>query len=392
MPLTPFQRIAFCLAAPLLCALPAGAQVNISGQASAALLKTGAGPSQYVYNNGRETFTWRLDLFADALLSEHISLAGNFRMLQDEQPNIDLLALRIAEVASTPLSLEVGKIDIPFGNLGARRYPKTNPFLSLPLMREHLTSLRSSAYQLWTADSRYTSSGDGVRLLDQGLYDLGVKAYASAGIFDLYAALTNGTVSATSGYYKGGLNTHHGFGKTFRLAATPAMGLTVGASYAFGPFMNDVTAYGGAYDAYDPLDHQQQTFGADLDFSYGYLSCYGELVHNIWNTGDLFGSDLTATGYSFEAAYILTPRLTVAARAGGLVFNTISTTLYQGGYLPAPYAGTWDRNVFRLEGAVGYRLSREVLVKIVYQWNKTMNNVPQDPHDDLFGIQTAASF
>jgi len=313
-------------------------------------------------------------------------------MLQDEIVHIDLLALRIADIASTPFTLEVGEIEMPFGNLGARRFPKSNPFLTLPLMHEHLTTLRSSDYQLWLLDSRYTSAGNGVHILDQGLYDLGAKVYTSAGMFDFYAAVTNGMISATSGYYQGGLNSHHGFGKTFRIAMTPAIGLTVGVSYAFGPFMHDAAYYGmTVYPNYDPTEYAQRIVGGDIDFSFEHFSLYGQVIYNVWKFGEIYGSDLQATGYSIEGSYTIAPRFSVAARAGGLLFNSVNATAIQNNYASGLYEVNWDNDVFRLEGALGYRLTREVVFKIVYQWNKTMN-VADDPPDNLIGVQTVASF
>jgi hypothetical protein len=382
------RRCALACLGAFLAAAPAAAQLNVTGQASAAYVQSGDGPSQYAYNNGRGTFTWRGDVFADAILSDNISFMSNIRMLQDEVLHVDLLALRFSGIASTPVNAEAGEIDIPFGNLGVRRFPKTNPFLNLPLIYEHLTSLRSSNYMLWVADSRFTAAGDGIHILDGGLYDLGAKVYATFGMFDFFFAVTNGMESATSGYYQGGLNTNRGVGKTFRVAMTPSIGLTLGLSYAFGPFMSEGTYYGVTYD---PLEYQQRIAGADLEFSSGHFSCYGEFVFNTWALADIYGSDLQAAGYTFEAAYTVVPRLSVAARAGGLSFNSISAVLRQSNYIPGPYDGPWDHDQFRLEGSIGYRVSREVLLKAVGVLNRTLG-VASDPPDNVIGIQTVASF
>lgn len=386
-----FLHVAYL--APFVLMSPAGllAQTTITGQASAAFVKSNNGPSQYAFNNGRGTFTWRTDVFVDALLSENITLLGNFRMLQDEIPHVDLLSLRFADIGSSGVTAEAGEIELPFGSLSIRRFPKTNPFLSLPLIYEHLTTLRSSDYELWVLDSRHTIAGNGVRVLDQGLYDLGFKLSASASIFDFTVALTNGMVSATSGYYPGGLNAHGGFGKTFRIAATPMIGLTVGASYAFGPFLKDISYFGASYLHFDPEEYSEQSLGADVEFSYDHFVFYGQIIHNIWKFKEIHGSDLLTTGYSAEGSYTVFPRFSVAARIGGVFFNSINTTVIQTNYTPGLYSGKWDNDVFRFEGALGYRLTREALVKAVYQWNETLG-VAHDPVDNVIGFQTVLSF
>jgi hypothetical protein len=151
--------------------------------------------------------------------------------------------------------------------------------------------------------------------------------------------------------------------------------------------MRDPATYGSAiYPIRDPAEYPQNIIGGDLDFSYEHFSCYGQVVYNVWNLVDAYGSDLKAMGYSFEGAYTVAPRFSIAARAGGLVFNSITATVVQG-----TYTGKWDNDVFRLEGGLGYRVSREVMFKIVYQWNTTMGAAP-DPPDNVFGLQAVASF
>ena len=197
------------------------AQIQVSGQASAGFLKANDGESQYAFNDGKGTFVWRLDLFGDAIVTDNITFLSNFRILQDQVPHIDLLAIRASDIGETGISLQAGQIDIPFGNLGEQRFPKQNPFFDLPLINEHITTLCESDYKVWTLNPEYQIAGNGVSLLDQGLYDLGVKAYGSIGILDYSVALINGMISTTGTYSPNGLDPHNGFGKVLRLAITP---------------------------------------------------------------------------------------------------------------------------------------------------------------------------
>jgi hypothetical protein len=369
-------------------------QVNIGGQASAAFISAENGYSQYAYNGGHSTFAWRGDLFADAELSENIFFLSSARMEQDRELYIDLFAVRCTDLFSLPVNIELGQIDIPFGSLGERRYPKNNPFLSLPLAREHRTTLRISDYELWVADARYTVAGNGMRILDRGLYDIGAKLYGSIGIFDYAIAVTNGMLSATSNYSGNGLNGNDGVGKFVRLAVTPLIGLTIGGSYAHGPFLQEsnsyYSGYGYAYE-YDPAEYTQETFGADIDYSFDHFSFYGEAFFNSWNFEHVYGTSLRATGYSMEGKYTALPRLSFAVRAGGIYFNRISAVTYLPDYSTASYSGTWDHDVTRIELATGYRVSRETLVKMVYQRNIFLK-LSDDPHDDVIGVQTVISF
>ena len=127
------------------------------------------------------------------------------------------------------------------------------------------------------------------------------------------------------------------------------------------------TTYGAGYTAEgDPAKYYQEIFGADLEYSIGHLDFYAEGFHNRWAYADVYGADLKATGASAEIRYVPATRYSVALRVGGVFFNRIHATVYGPLYLPVFYDGTWDRDVFRIEGAAGYRIARNVLLKLVY--------------------------
>ena len=286
-------------------------QLRITGQASSAYIKANNGYSQYAVNHGRQTFAWRLDLFGDATISENIFFLSNIRVLQDQIFHVDLLELKVTDIASTGLNVEMGEIEIPFGNLGERRFPKSNPFYDLPLMNEHLTTLRSSDYQVWPTDDRYTTNENGVHILDHGLYDLGVKLSGSFGIFDYWVAIINGMVSATStyssNYGSSGLNPKSGIGTVVRISATPFTGLTLGNSFARGSFLREDISYAVSSE-YDPSNMPQNAYEGDFDFSLGHTVLSGQVVYSEWAFKNELGSDLKTVGYTFEGRYTPVPR------------------------------------------------------------------------------------
>lgn len=368
-------------------------QVNVSGQASAAFLQSGRSVSQYAVNNGRATFVWSADLFFDAIIAENIFFLSNVGLMQDEELHVDLFTIRFTGLAGPFLNAEAGLIDVPFGNLGGRRFPKTNPFISLPLGHEHVTSLRASDYELWMSDARYSAAGNGVRLIDGALYDAGVKVFGTAGILDYALAVVNGMVSSTGSYAPGGLNGKYGFGKAARLAITPTTGLTVGISGARGAFMTEGstpyygTPYGG--NSY-PADHVQEIAGIDVEYGYGHFTFYGEGFLNRWEFSDEYGADLEAAGFSTELRFVPATRFSLAARVGAITFNElpdVGAATYEG-YIPGT---AWDRDILSIEGAAGYRISREVLVKAVYRHLNSVG-LRVDPDDDTFALQIVASF
>src|SRR5512142_2790563 len=107
------RRLLRAFVAMVLAVVPLVAQLRMTGQATAGFFKSDNGLSQYTIDQGRATFAWRWDLFADAAISENISFFSNVRMLQDQVLHIDRFSIRVKDVASTGVSVEAGQIDIP---------------------------------------------------------------------------------------------------------------------------------------------------------------------------------------------------------------------------------------------------------------------------------------
>lgn len=375
--------------------IPLRAQIELAGQASSALLRSDDHQSQYAYDHGKTTFSWRLDLFGNAMISDDVSFHSSLRLYQDQSYHVDLFDLSFTHATALNLTVDVGEIELPVGNLAERRFPMKNPFYNLPLMNEHYTSLRSSNYSLWPYDARYASAGDGIRLLDRGLYDLGVKVSGSFGIADLSLAVINGTVSSTSVYANGGLNGNSAdrFGFILRIAATPVTGFTFGTSLADGHLSSaQVPLYTSAGYQYGVFN--QYLLEADAEYAVGHLVLDGQFIDNVWHFDDGITDDLKALGYSFEGSYTFVPRCSVSLRVGGIFFNSINEGIpvaYDSLVYYRHYSGQWDHTVTRIEAAFGYRLTREALLKIIYHWDDSIGLTP-DPLEQLLILQAVVSF
>ncbi|TAK58123.1 MAG: hypothetical protein EPO24_08865 [Bacteroidetes bacterium] len=360
------------------------AQIFVSGQASASYLQSGEALSRYTVNEGRGTFAWRLDVFADAIISENLKFYSNIRITEEQRLNIDLLKLRVTDIAGLGLNANIGKIFIPFGSLGERRYPKQNPFFHLPLMNEHITTLALSDYSLHTLDPMQVISGNGFRLLDYGLYDAGISLDGSVGKIEYALALINGAVSATSSYTASGLNNNQGFGSVAHIAYVPSEEFSLGGSFGYGPFISENNPQGE-----DPNHYPQRITGIDISYSLGYFSFFGEAIYNNWMFDD--EPDLNAFAYSAEIHYTIIPRILCAVRVGGIRFNEITADVYSQDGTYGTYTGTWDDIVVRYETALQYRIEKDALIKLVYEIYSTYGNFG-DPSDNLLVLQTVFGF
>jgi hypothetical protein len=351
-------------------------QVQASGEASTYVLKSAQTTSPRAVNNGNPTFGWRFDLFLDAKVTNNVFVLVNTRTLQDEVISFDYLALRIIDLADLGFNFQMGKFDMPFGNLEDRRFATKNFLYGLPLIYEYRTSLPDQVVsRAVVLNSR--GKGAGMRLIDLGIYDIGAMIYGDAGKAHYAVAVANATISST---YVRQLNSDSDFNKIARFAYTPMLGLTLGASAAMSAYLSNE---GKPLPRDQGSLHYQQLIGEfDVDFSRERFLFNGEAVYSKWTVPfENEDTDIWALGYYAEAKYTWFPRFYTAARVSGLVFSRLQME----GIAPR-----WDNNVIEIEAGVGYHLDRNTLVKLVRRETRTQEVT--GPKDNLTVLQLAVSF
>jgi hypothetical protein len=361
----------------LLCcsARPGTAQIAFSGQTAAQYFQSAPTRSPRAVNAGRPSFGWETELFIDAQVTENVFAFSTIRASEARQIEFDQIAIRLMDLTPLHLNIQAGKFDLPFGNLGERRYPRRNNLFSLPLIYEYRSALPSSeSSQANLLSNR--GRGTGMRLLDLGMYGLGAMVYGSEGILDYAFSISNGTVSTAS--YQSP-NSVDGLGKVIRLALTPMTGLTIGSAYAWGPYLVEY----GQSSAYGPLNaYVQKSAEVDIEISRGHFAFYGEGVYTIWPFPlEPRDQDFKVFGYYCEAKYTLIPRLYVALRVSGLRFgNAVLGSVDQ----------PWDDNATEWEGGLGYFIDRNVLLKLVRRETRIQGGT--FPKDNLTVLQLAVSY
>ena len=350
--------------------------MTLGGQSSVYFYKSASTTSQRAVNYGRPSFGWRTDLFLTGQVNENVAALCNVRVNDDQYINFDYLAVRLMNLTPLGLNIEAGKIDLPFGNLGERWFPRRNPLFGLPVIYEYRTAL---PVHLTTETELLTSRGQGkgMRHLNLAMYNLGAMLSGSFDVFDYAVAVTNGTISETS-YYSG--NSNSDIGMVFRMAATPMTGLTIGVSYAWGAYLDE--PYQAPPRGIDVNSYRQKGAGLDVEFSRGHASLDAEAVYNIWpvplgNTDE----DFKVFGYYVEGKYTLLPRIYLALRISGLQF---------GDALLGQAVQPWDYNVTEWEGGAGYFIDRDVLIKLVRRETRIAGG--SRPKDNLTVLQLTVAY
>jgi hypothetical protein len=351
-------------------------QVNIGGQGSASLYRYARTTSPLSENAGVPSFGWDMLLFVDGHVAENVVALGTIEATDASPLDVGVAALRVTDVTPLHLTFQAGKFDLPFGNLGERRYPRNNPLYGLPLIHEYRTGLSEEA-QSDGLILAWRGTGYGLRVLNGGMYDVGLMASGSWGIVEVTLAISRGTVSGTS---YSTIERHGDIGKLVRVAMTPATGFILGMSYGWGAYMAETPL--SRQRGIDVDSYVQTTAGVDVEYSVGHLVATGEGALNSWPVS-MPGrkENFRAGGYSLEVKYTVVPRLYIAARFGELRFNSVQLN---------GISQMWDFPVSSFEGGIGYFIDRNALIKLIRRETRIKGG--SHPKDNLTALQLAVSY
>lgn len=301
------------------------------------------------------------------------------------------LYVRVQPLKDRPFHVQAGLIPPVFGRFARQDYAQTNPLIGVPLAYHYPTVMRgdvapTTVQQLldnrgngwrvaYPVSATLLSGRQGVPLVSARRWDTGVQGSVVGGAWEVAAALTNGTLSRPLGADDNGGKQVSG-----RVGVSPIAGLVLGGSIAHGEFVADEARLqlpaGGASKTY-----QQTAWGADGEYSVGYVVFRGEVVGSRWDTPFASGETprtLGAVSAWLEGRVTISPRWYAAARGEYLDFDSIAGSMpvtdpyATGTSTPAGSAASgleWDAPVRRLEVGGGYRITRNVRVKVSWQGN-----------------------
>ena len=340
---------------------------------------------------------YRLRLFVESQVNDHLQVQGQVVYDDAVSAFINGIYVEGAYVVYTPwvdhdLRVMGGKQPWMIGTYAPHTYSNKNPLIGTPLLYQYHTSLLwhdippSADALLKAAGSGQTgvnygffNEGIGIPIVDDAYWDVGVVLVGSQRPFEYSVGVTAGAPSWAS-------TTHEdNSGKTVlgRIGFAPSPQVRLGVSGAYGPYLLD--------DLNPKLppgktvnDYPQTLFMADLELLVGHAELRAEGAHNTWETPTVGDLDVDA-GY-VELKYSLSSGLYLAGRLDAEQFSTIRDSV--------GVEHPWDWNVTRLETGIGYRVTRDVTGKLVYQRTVRGGGDPTADNytDSIFGAQLSIGF
>jgi hypothetical protein len=309
----------------------------------------------------------RLAVRASVRASRQVAVLAEVRTENDSGPEPYGLYVRVRPWAERNFDVQIGRVPPTFGAFPRRAYTTDNLLIGYPLAYQYLTSLRADALpdtpdavlrmrgRGWLSNFPLgnTDEAPGLPLVNGLRWDTGIQAHAGTDWLE-------GAVSVTNGSPSHPLVRDDNAGKHLaaRLVAKPAAGLVVGVSGARAPYLTRTAVRAVGREA-EGNTFAQEALGVDVEYSRDYYLVRSEAVFSRWHLPTI-APTLAATAVMVEGRYKLRPALFAAARLDHLGFNTITG---------ATRTATWDANVTRLEAGGGYRIRRNLELKVSVQRN-----------------------
>ncbi|MGH7680529.1 MAG: hypothetical protein ACRENN_00915 [Candidatus Eiseniibacteriota bacterium] len=346
----------------------AATEFNFRGNLDLVVTDKGEGTEvNYLWGDSQFN-SYRLRMFATAAVSDHLDFFGE--ALGNE--SVGLIPFGAYATfhpkPGTDLNLEAGLIPWPIGDWAPRSTSDKNPLVGFPLMYQYHTSLRQDVMPA-TTDELLSQAGEGEEGVSFGgsgdfngmpivydqWWDFGGVLIGSARPFEYSLGFVNGSPGFPS---PGEDNTP---GKSFmgRLGLAPLAGLRFGVSGSYGPYLNEESVKPTLAPGQKIGSYNQVLRMADFQYSIGHADFHAEGFMNTWETPTI--GDLRVHGGYAELKYALPRGFYVAGRYNVQRYSDVKdstgTTM------------TWDADVDRLEVGGGYRITKGVTAKMVYQQN-----------------------
>lgn len=375
---------------------PANAQLQLSGSLDVAYkqdVAQDAGEADSHINHslkGQSPFSLlRTRLFADAEVADDVAVftttlydegVGHFEM--------EGAYLIFSSVAGREaLNLEVGKMATPFGRFAARSFATVNPLIGLPLIYHHFSAVQGNrvpadaAQQLgWRQGATGAYRVRGLPTIYDACWNTGVQLFGATRHVAYAVAVTKGALSNPAARDNDGAQI------VGRVGAQPTIGLQVGVSAAWGPYLSEAVGRDAAFPANHSVeDFAQAIVGVDAAYSIGRSEWLAEIIHSRWEVPNLSAGDevLSNTGGYFEAAFGLRPNLGYALRLGHIRYAEIDDG--------SGRQVAWDYDITRVETGFEYYVTRDIRLKAVVQLNRR-DAAATDDSDHMVGAQLASRF
>jgi len=322
-------------------------------------------------------FNPRIRLFTDAQLGNHFYFFTQTRLDRGFDPSdrganlrLDEYLLRYTPLDDPRIAIQVGKFATVVGNWVPRHDSWQNPFINAPLPYENITTISDSEAPSSRQDfagRRFetTEQYERIPLIWGPNYSAGAAVLGRFDQVDYGFEIKNTAISSRPETWQPTQTDWSDPHFDGRIGFRPNESWNFGLSGSIGPYMteraSDTLPAGKSIDNY-----KQYLIGQDASFAWRHLQLWAEVFETRFEVPTVGNADTLA--YYLEGRYKVNPQLFAAVRWNQQFYDAISA------------AGTqqpWGNDIWRVDTALGYRLTSYLQVKIQYSFSHQAGPVQQ---------------
>lgn len=380
--------LAACITRP---ASSAAEDVHFHGLLDVAAARGGGFESNVLMRGDSPFDGYGLRVFADTRMNARVQVFAQMVLRDATTPYVDGAYAMLTPDAATDVHLLAGKVPWPIGTWAPRTYSDRNPLMGVPLMYQYHSTLlwydvppdadaliaTAGTAQSGQVDYYGYAEGRGMAIVDDSYWDVGATLVGSVRPVEFALGVTSGT----PGWGSTAQDENGGKCVLGRLGLAPLPGVRFGVSGAYGPYLDRTVA-----DELPPGDrveeYHQKLMMADAEWLGGHAELRAEGAHNVWETPTV--GDLPVRSGYVELKYTLPFSTFAAGRWDVLRFGDIADS--------TGAKHRWDADVTRIETGLGYRFTREVTTKVVYQHTRFAGAADGRTARRLVGAQLSVAF
>jgi hypothetical protein len=349
-------------------------------------------PPGLIFSDDKYFFNPRLSLFLDTKLGSHFYSLVQLRIDRGFDPGarpdgdvrLDEYLLRYTPLEDARINFQVGKFATVVGNWVPRHDSWRNPFITAPLPYENVVIVTDHVGPAGPAgflDRRNKPDQPAiwVPMIWGPSYASGASVFGLIEKFEYAAEIKNVALSSRPYAWDA---TRHAWDypvASGRLGYRPNAAWNVGASFSHGAYMlppEDELSPGGPRKG----RFKQTTFGGDLSYAWRHWLLWAEAFASRFQVPNVGNADTVA--YYLESKYEITPHLFGAVRWNQQLFDKVPNG--RGEF------ERWDRDIWRIDTALGYRFDRHLQTKLQYSYSR--QNGPRQQGEQLLALQMTVKF
>lgn len=324
--------------------------------------------------------TSRTRIFFDSYINENMSAFAQI-LFDGNSTQLYGAYVNFSNLKGKSLNINLGLIPHPVGTFGPRTYSNKNPLIGNPLLYNMHTKIDPINSGALRSNDDFIAHDAvqpamGMPIIYDACWNSGIDFFGYYKNLDYSLALVTGSLSKPTQEQK-----KNSPMATTHLSYNFSPGLIFGVSAYYGQYLYEGLFKDAMPAGKEPGDFLSSGIGYDFYFAKNRVEIYSEAFFSSWEYPYLSEKLNAITGYA-EVKFTFYPSWYIAGRLDSYMPGELTNSSGQ--------KVKWDTETSRYEFGIGHKPDRNVVIKLVVQFNRFDRKSSYD--EDHFALQTSIMF